>query len=52
MKKSYKGIHDVNESLTNLTDELALESERTTEVLGELDLLKEEINAIKEDISK
>ena len=50
IEKSCKGINDINESLTNLNDELLLESERTTDVLGELDLLKEDIEAIQHNL--
>ena len=51
IEKSCKGINDINKSLTNLNDELMLENERTTEVLGELDLLKEDIEEIQHNLS-
>ncbi|KAL5253893.1 hypothetical protein ACHWQZ_G013602 [Mnemiopsis leidyi] len=51
VERSCKGINDINQSLTNLNDELMLENERTTEVLGELDLLKEDIESIQHNLS-
>lgn len=51
IQRSAKGINDVNDSLNNLNEELALESQRTTEVLSELDILKEEIEATQQNLS-
>ena len=52
IEKSSRGILDVNETLTDLTNELQKESEKTTELLGELDVLKEEFDNIKDTLSK
>ena len=46
-----QGISDVNETLSGLNDELVLESRRTTEVLAELELLKEELEDMLHDVS-
>ena len=51
VQRSTKGINDVNDSLNNLNDELVLESQRTVEVLSELDILKDEIEAIRLNLS-